>query len=1019
MPVVGNPPIEGTFATIDQTWIMGLAGGQNQVVANDIGAAASGTQADATPLQPGFAMYNIDTATANNASVALPVATPPYSFVVINNSPFAVTVWPAHGTTDKINGVASLSMPTNSSSWFVCGADGSWLTTAQGGGGGGGGSMALVANTTPTSGFASGNLIATAGGVVTDSGIPISGLSGAIPLMLNVKEYGAQGDSVTDDTKAIQAAVNDAVTKQATLWFPTPTGGTDYRGSFYVINGAIDIPRYTPPGLSIQAYSSGWALIGSGGMIGILQKADATPIFRMRALAAGDQFVNFRIENFQGFWQNSQAYPTTAAPSANFDSSVILFDAQGCAFTATSSGTTLTASAFTSGSGMLLPGSVLEGGGLPYYNVIIVSQTSGTPGGPGVYVTNVATTLSGAAITGGVTFYDSIGFFFFQIKNITNSNGCRCVAMSQGFQSGGYTGNLMQGQIAVWGCLFERLAGQYGSSGAVLQLMNNGFGGQPNILVNHIYLNQGNSTGKNYQHEEAIFGNGMDTVTFNNVELNYTDGMVAYFLGGRRITFNTVRVEAPSGTDNLSPQSSSNCCFTMLGSQLDINGLEIQHGIWNFTSQNRAIINHAYATVELNGYDFLPNNTFEGGYLPLVFDGGGNGFTIIRKISDMNFPNLRLFNSPYTTSIACTSQRTMPFYLNSLSATATVPNVSAATVIDEIIEQECWIFALELYVDAPLTAGLITVQIIKNGTLLDSGNLQALVGPTTTANATTAGGSYNINLTTLPTWVQIGMYVSDITRYGTNGPIPPGAQITAVSYGTPGQITISKNVPNYNGAWTSNSTGTTTLAVSNITSGQALLGQTLTGTGIPAGTWIVGTAPIQKASFTASASNSSTLTVSGTVTGTIAIYDTLTGTGVPPNTIIQSQVSGTTGGAGTYLTSLQTSASGTCTTSTPTSEGNAGNYITSAATTLTNIATTGTMEVLSGDTIAFSGRTVTAAPQAGRSLAYTQFKNSVNANGAYRCVVGDALHVQFVTSGMAGAAAAKANIILAMVGGES
>jgi hypothetical protein len=58
------------------------------------------------------------------------------------------------------------------------------------------------------------------------------------------------------------------------------------------------------------------------------------------------------------------------------------------------------------------------------------------------------------------------------------------------------------------------------------------------------------------------------------------------------------------------------------------------------------------------------------------------------------------------------------------------------------------------------------------------------------------------------------------------------------------------------------------------------------------------------ASFTgviaATTNGPSELTTSG-VTGTILVGDTISGTGVPPNTVIQSQVSGTVGGAGVYI----------------------------------------------------------------------------------------------------------------------
>lgn len=69
----------------------------------------------------------------------------------------------------------------------------------------------------------------------------------------------------------------------------------------------------------------------------------------------------------------------------------------GATFTGTGSGTNLTASAVT---GNIAIGDVISGTGVPA-GTTIVSQTSGAPNGAGVYVTSVATTVSGGAVTCG------------------------------------------------------------------------------------------------------------------------------------------------------------------------------------------------------------------------------------------------------------------------------------------------------------------------------------------------------------------------------------------------------------------------------------------------------------------------------------------------------------------------------------------------------------------------------------------------------------------------------------------
>jgi hypothetical protein len=67
----------------------------------------------------------------------------------------------------------------------------------------------------------------------------------------------------------------------------------------------------------------------------------------------------------------------------------------GATFTATGSGANLTTSAVT---GLISVGDSVAGTGVPV-GTTIVSQTSGTPGGAGVYVTSLATTISAATGT--------------------------------------------------------------------------------------------------------------------------------------------------------------------------------------------------------------------------------------------------------------------------------------------------------------------------------------------------------------------------------------------------------------------------------------------------------------------------------------------------------------------------------------------------------------------------------------------------------------------------------------------
>lgn len=116
-----------------------------------------------------------------------------------------------------------------------------------------------------------------------------------------------------------------------------------------------------------------------------------------------------------------------------------------------------------------------------------------------------------------------------------------------------------------------------------------------------------------------------------------------------------------------------------------------------------------------------------------------------------------------------------------------------------------------------------------------------------------------------------------------------------------------------------------TLTVTAVTSGTVAVGQALSdplglianGTTITAlgtGTGGVGTYTVNQpqtvAGATFTGTGSGTNLTASAVTGTINIGDVISGTGVPAGTTIASQTSGTTGGAGVYVTSGATTSSG-------------------------------------------------------------------------------------------------------------
>jgi hypothetical protein len=121
-------------------------------------------------------------------------------------------------------------------------------------------------------------------------------------------------------------------------------------------------------------------------------------------------------------------------------------------------------------------------------------------------------------------------------------------------------------------------------------------------------------------------------------------------------------------------------------------------------------------------------------------------------------------------------------------------------------------------------------------------------------------------------------------------------------------------------------TGSIAGNVLTVTAGSGLVvGGIISGTGVASGTQILsqltGTAggigtysvsiPEQTVASTTITETWGVLTVGGTVTGTFSAGDPITGTSVPAGSVIQSQLTGTPGGAGTYLTQLTGTAAST------------------------------------------------------------------------------------------------------------
>lgn len=128
-------------------------------------------------------------------------------------------------------------------------------------------------------------------------------------------------------------------------------------------------------------------------------------------------------------------------------------------------------------------------------------------------------------------------------------------------------------------------------------------------------------------------------------------------------------------------------------------------------------------------------------------------------------------------------------------------------------------------------------------------------------------------------------------------------------------------------AATSSVTGSITgnvLTVTAVTSGTLYAGTTISGSGVASGTLIVGqlsgttggvgtyalSIPEQTVASTTISGTYGVATIGGTITGSFGTGDILSGSGVTSGTVIYSQLSGTPGGAGTYVVSPSQTVSG-------------------------------------------------------------------------------------------------------------
>ena len=135
LAVVGTAPLpNGGPALIDQTWLYGLAGGQNSTY--QYGLTAAGTnQATSLQLPAGIALVQVDTA-ASGTGVALPTCVAGTELSIYNNGANPLAIYPAiannplTGSQDTINSGTGLTggsaLAVHTPEYFSCAKNGVW-----------------------------------------------------------------------------------------------------------------------------------------------------------------------------------------------------------------------------------------------------------------------------------------------------------------------------------------------------------------------------------------------------------------------------------------------------------------------------------------------------------------------------------------------------------------------------------------------------------------------------------------------------------------------------------------------------------------------------------------------------------------------------------------------------------------------------------------------------------------------------------------------------------------------------
>jgi hypothetical protein len=237
--------------------------------------------------------------------------------------------------------------------------------------------------------------------------IPASAIVNVVPSVISAGGTGLDGTGLmlTTNTRVPVGTVQSFEDEEAVSSFFGPGALETSLATIYFagFTGATILPSAL---LFAQYYESAVAAYLRGGNF-----AAINTVAQMQALSGSltvlmDGYSHV-ISSISLASYNSYSAAAAGISAAFTDPSEASFTASiGAGFTASGSGTALTVSAVANG--YISVGDTISGTGVPS-GTTIVSQTSGTPGGDGVYVTSVATTASSASCTGSSTVLNVTG----------------------------------------------------------------------------------------------------------------------------------------------------------------------------------------------------------------------------------------------------------------------------------------------------------------------------------------------------------------------------------------------------------------------------------------------------------------------------------------------------------------------------------------------------------------------------------------------------------------------------------